>query len=230
MTLSIKKALSIATIAMTAMFSSASATAGLIVVTPTQTQTFSFSDLVSGAQTLAFNGFDSTLGTLNSVTMSWSITQTLNNVLINITGAPLAVGSPNPVNATSTTTFTGTGIAALLTGTNNLTTPGYVGLVPGLSVPTTVGTITGTGVTGSTTSTSGLAGYIGGLNLFNVSVAYSGNQGGSVPANVFSGNTGIMNGTATLFYTYTNVPVPGTIALLGLGLLGLAGMRRKAMF
>lgn len=228
MKISIKKNLAIATIAITAMFSSATATAGFIVTTPVQTQTFSFADLVSASQALSFNGFDSALGTLNSVTLSWTLNQTLNNVLINITAVPLAVGTPNPASAIATTTFTGTGVAASLTGISTLTTPGYVGLVPGGVVPTTVGVASNPALTGSTTVSTGLAGYLGGLNLFTVSVASFGNQGGSVPANVFTGNTGSMNGTATLFYTYTNIPTPGTMALLGLGLFGLVSMRRKA--
>jgi len=228
MTLSIKKTLSIAAIAMTAMFSSAYATAGIIVTTPVQTQSFSFADLTSAAQALSFNGFDSTLGTLNSVTLSWTLNQTLNNVLINITAGPLAVGSPNPASATATTTFTGTGVAATLTGISTLTTPGYVGLVPGGVVPTTVGTASNPTLVGTTTVSTGLTGYLGGLNLFTVSVASFGNQGGSVPANVFTGNTGTMNGTATLFYSYSTVPVPGTLVLLGLGFIGLVSMRRQS--
>ena len=244
MTLSIKKTLSIAAIAMTAMFSSATATAGLIVTTPVQTQTFSFADLISGAQLLAFNGFDSTLGTLTSVTMSWSLNQTLNNTASNNSAAIQAVGTPTPLTATATTTFNGTGIATALTSTNTLTTPGFTGSVAAgtaytvgappviVIVPTlsTVGTATITGITGSSILSTGLAGYIGGLNLFNISVNSSGTQGGSVNALVTTGNNGTASGFVNLFYTYNEVPTPGTIALLGLGLLGLAVMRRKAMF
>ncbi|PJC03436.1 MAG: hypothetical protein CO070_08040 [Gallionellales bacterium CG_4_9_14_0_8_um_filter_55_61] len=62
----INKTLAITAIVAAGLFSSLSATAGLLT-TPTQTQTFNFATLSDPAVDLAFNGFNSALGTLNSV-------------------------------------------------------------------------------------------------------------------------------------------------------------------
>lgn len=233
------KVLSIVAMAMTALLSSAPASAGLIT-TPAQTKNFSFGSLTGSPITLSFDGFNASLGTLNSVHLAWTISNTLNNALINTNSTPSSVGTPVPVAATSTTTLTGTGIATLLSGTNNLTTPGFVGSVPGNNAVTTVGTASQSGVPGSTcisndascgAGNTDLSAYNGGINLFNISVSNFGNQGGSVPAGVFSGNNGTANGAVSIFYDYTaaSVPNPGTLALLGLGLLGMSGVRRKVM-
>ncbi|MDD2721413.1 MAG: choice-of-anchor E domain-containing protein [Gallionella sp.] len=231
----ISKALTITALAATALFSSASASAGLLT-TPVQTQTFSFATLNDPVALLSFSGFNVSQGVLNSVHLSWTITSTVNNALINTNATASNVGTPVPTTATATTTFTGTGIATALSGSNNLTTPGFVGSVPGANAVTTVGTVSQTGVTGSTCisndlscspSITNLTGYIGGANLFTISVSNFGNQGGSVPPGVFTGNNGTATGTVTLFYDY-KIPAPATLALLGLGLFGLVSMRRKA--
>ena len=231
----INKTLAITAIVAAGLFSSLSATAGLLT-TPTQTQTFNFATLSDPAVDLAFNGFNSALGTLNSVHLTWSISTLLNNTVFNSKGTPVAVGNPVPLTATATTTFTGSIASALLTGTNTLTTPGFVGNVaPGFS---TVGTASSSNVPGLSclsndascgAGNSNLSAYIGGLNLFTINVASSGTQGGSVPGGVFTGNDGNANGSVSLFYDYSSaaIPAPGTFALLGLGLLGLTGMRRK---
>lgn len=231
----ISKALAIMTVASTALFSSASATAGLLT-TPVQTQTFSFATLTDPTAVLSFNGFNVAQGVLNSVHMTWTISSNLNNVLFNINATASNVGTPVPTTATATTNFTGTGVATALTGTNSLTTPGFVGSVPGNFAATTVGNATQTGVTGlvcisndlsCSPTVSNLAGYVGGTNLFNINVSNFGTQGGSVPPGVFAGNNGTANGTVTLWYDYS-IPAPATLALMGLGLFGMLAMRRKA--
>lgn len=221
------KTFAVLSAAATMMFSAASASAALIYTTPTQTQNFSFATLNDPNAVLAFNGFNVTQGVLQSVTMAWSITSNLNNALFNTNPTASSVGTPIPMTATATTTFNGTGPATALSGINTLTTPGFVGSIPGGNTITTVGTATQTGIAGGMTSTSNLASYIGGTNLFNISVSNFGTQGGSVPPGVFSGNNGTANGSVSIYYTYT-IPSPATLALIGLGLFGMIALRRRA--
>lgn len=232
----ISKSISIVTMLAAGLFTSLSATAGLIT-TPVQTQTFSFLTPSSSSTVLAFNGFDSTLGTLNSVHFSWTLDQTLNDQVYNFTGAPQLVGNVLPLSATATTNFTGQGIAALLTGTNTMTTPGFSGTVAA-GGPTTVGTVSATGIIGGVclsndascgAGNTSLSAYVGGLNLFTVNLDSIGFQSGTVPGGVFTGNSGIASGTVSIFYDYTaaKVPVPATSALMFIGLLGMMSLRRR---
>ena len=242
---SIRKKLAVAALMATSLFASASASAGLLQTT-TQTNTFNFATLNLNTA-LAFNGFNANLGTLNSVHLLWTISTTLNDVVTNSTSSPQVVGSligagNIDLTATAQTTFNGSGLATGLTGTNTSTTAGFTGTVPANVVGQIVNSVTQTAVNGSTCLSndsscsliiSNLASYIGGLNLFNIVVQSVGFQGGSVPAGVTTGNTGSASGTVSLFYDYTSsvppVPTPGTLALLGLGLIGLTVMRRKSM-
>ncbi|MCX7192415.1 MAG: choice-of-anchor E domain-containing protein [Proteobacteria bacterium] len=229
------KILAVAAMMIAGLFASLPAAAGLLT-TPAQIQAFSFA--TPNNTTLSFNGFDSTLGTLNSVHFVWSLDQTLNNTVINTNAGPSSVGNPVPLTATATTTFTGTGVAVLLTGTNTLTTAGFTGSVPGGMAVTTVGTASVTGMTGGVclsndlscgAGNTNLAAYIGGLNLFNIDISGIGNQGGTVPAGVFSGNNSNASGSLSITYDYTApVSAPATSALLLIGLVGMIGLRRKS--
>ena len=237
------KILAVAVVA-AALLSPISAISGP-VNTGTQAQTFSF-NLLDANTTFSFNGFNSTLGALNSVHFEWTMNKTLNNNIINITTSPQTIGNPTPVTATSTTTFTGSGVALLLTDVNTLTTIGFTGLVPGNFAITTVGTASAPNLSGGVclsndnscgAGNTDLSGYIGGLNLFNIAISNTGTQGGSVPSNVFSGNTGTAAGTVSIFYDYntgaftnhglTPVPEPAGLGLMSFGLFGLAAFRKK---
>lgn len=232
------KILAIAVVA-AALLSPISAVAGA-VITGTQVQSFNFT-LLDDSTTLSFNGFDSSLGILNSVHFQWTMDKTLNNNIININSVPKTIGSPVPVSATSTTTFTGSGIAFLLTDVNTLTTPGFTGSVPGNFSITTVGTASAPNLSGGVclsndnscgVGNTDLSGYIGGLNLFNIFISNAGTQGGSVPSGVFSGNDGSAAGTVSIYYDYTtrpstNIPEPAGLSLASLGLVGFAAFRKK---
>jgi hypothetical protein len=227
--------------------------AGLLT-TGQQIQTYNFTAL--GQSTiLYFDGFNSALGTLNSVHFEWTMDKTVNNVILNNNLSIQAIGDPIAVSATSTTTFLGSGIAFELNDINTLTTPGYTGnvaagaqyFIPGVGnvivpTPTTVGAISALNISGGVclsndascgAGNTNLSSYIGGSNLFNIAISNSGNQGGSVPPGVFTGNTGTADGVVSLFYDYSlpanipNVPEPASLSLMGLGLAYMTAIRRK---
>lgn len=239
-----KKLLALAVIA-TGFLSPLSAMAGA-VLTGEQVQTFNFSNL-NQSTLFSFAGFNSTLGTLNSVHFEWLMDKTLSTTVLNFNLTPLHLTN---VTATSTTTFTGSGIASLLTDSNALTTMPFTGnvaaatsiTIPGFGTftnPTSmvIGSATANNLQGGVclsndgscgAGNTNLNSYIGGANLFNIAI--SNLETHTVPSGVFSTNTGATNGNIKLFYDYTkpaNVPEPVTISLMGLGLAYLTVSRKK---
>jgi len=201
-------------------------------VTATQTQSFHFGTL-SGLTLLSFDGFDSNLGTLESVHISLSADITVNDtaaVVPNGSGNQ-SVGVPTPLTASSFSQLVGPG--SLFVSTGVVTTPGFVGTVIDDNVVHVVGTVTST-VNGSTVLNSpptDLSAYIGGTGSVALVLTQFGTQGGSVSDFVLTGNTGTADVLVSLFYDYstttTNMPEPTTLVILGLGLAGLGIARRR---
>jgi hypothetical protein len=202
--------------------------------TPVQTASYTFggasnSYSMTGSTSLTFNGFDSTLGNLVGVDLELSLTGTLNNTAAVISGTSNAtVGSPTPLSAFATTTVLG--YSSL---TSSITTPGFAGTVIFGSL-NTVGTTTVTGQTTSSTLTgtpTTLSAYIGGADALTVYVLENGNQGGSVPGNVLSGNNGTVDVSLSVDYAYTNpsssTPEPASMSVLGLAMVGMGVVRRR---
>ncbi|BCG65413.1 MAG: hypothetical protein methR_P3246 [Methyloprofundus sp.] len=224
--------------------------------TTTQTQDFTFSTL-SESTILTFDGFDSTLGTLNGVHFEWTTDKTLISQVLNLGGTTQSIGTPTPVTATSTTNFAGQGIAVDLSDSNDLTTPGYVGSIAPSSFTIVNGTIIPTPFTiGSVSESSSgsiclsnhadvscgsglddLQAYVtNALLSFDMSVSNTSSIFGSVNG-IFITNNGTVDGSVSIYYDYSattpqsgnGVPEPATTSLMGLGLslLTMQGLIRR---
>lgn len=195
-------------------------------------------DSLDETETIEFDGFDATLGTLTHFGIAIEFDATLNSTVFNATPNDASVGDPTPVTATTTITAvvsgdTGVGVS------DTLTTPGFTGIVPsslGSGEPTIVRSASTTDQRAEEKffdPPTDLSGLIGGVNSVEVLLSAIGDQGGSVPPGVFTGNNGTADVTVSVFYSYTvpdseSVPEPGTIlGLLAVGTAGLVSRRRK---
>lgn len=178
---------------------------------------------LSPSAELLFNGFDSSLGILTSVSIYMSISETLNNTIYNGSSRPKAISG---VSATSTTSLSGPlGLSVAFT----LTTPAYTGSVGvGLS---TVGSSSFNGDTSiSTISTpTNLSSYIGGINAISLQILYSDFLSGSVSGKVFAGNETYLDVVAHIRYGYAKILEPSIIILLSIGFAAMVTPRRKAI-
>jgi hypothetical protein len=197
-----------------------------VVTSAWQNATFNFASIDDNT-TLNFDGFDSGLGRLIDVVLKFTLNETLINDVFNFGRAPVRIGSPGAVSATSTVTVSA---PLSMTLTNSFSTPGFVGMVP-VGGPTQVKTATLpidflVGIVTRAGDPLSLAAYIGGSNSVAIDVTGFGNMSGTLPAAVFAGYEGSSYGVVSLQYQY-DVPEPASIALFSLGLIGLAAMLRR---
>jgi hypothetical protein len=182
---------------------------------------------LSGSTPYSFtlNSFDSTLGALTDITLTTTTNITPQVQLINFTNATQSF-----TNAQSTTNF-------------QLTVPGQVvtasastGVISsGVVIPPPFFVTTFSGSPVSQTQTIHLASAIWnnylGVNPLSLQAVLSNFKSSASFASgtLGVGGNGLANGAVTIAYTYNAVPTPLPAAawLLGSGLLGLVGMRRK---
>lgn len=194
--------------------------------------------------TLTFNQFDPSLGTLTSITFSFSSGALSDNAHVNVTGAEGKVG-----NLTTTATFTITGPGSLALFTSS---PAPVTVHATCSVFSFGSPCDGTASAGPVTFvtpaivSSGFAPFEG-LGTFDLAVDLSllvpvGTTGATGSGAVCTANTGTptchtsgdaaWSGSVSVQYTYTladttPVPEPGMLGVFATGLIATAALRRR---
>lgn len=189
----------------------------------------------SNYPTLYFSKFNSSLGTLQSVTFDWVV----NSSVLSASVTNQSAGSVTINRFQFTRTFSATGpgdtpIIDDLQGKNSSFTA--VSLSTGQTK--TVNNVSFTQVTGSTQVTSGLNDYVGtgnsSLTLNNaIGVTPNVTAGGDQNLSWLTNVSGSSDGTLTVSYNYTpveSVPEPASFLLCGAPLLlgGAALLKRRA--
>jgi hypothetical protein len=206
-------------IASVCLASAATLTETFTHVTPTSTTPF------TDSFTLA--GFNTALGTLDSIQISISTTATAEVDVFNITGGPLpftnaTASVPVTVKGPDATTTSVTLVAGPIAGIAN---PG-ANMFPG---------IPGSGSSSIFVPVADFATYEnpGGTPVsFMVSSVGGTYSGSGAAGQLFFGGLAVAGGTTTVVYTYdtvvtTTTPEPTTMALFGSAFVGLGLIRRR---
>ncbi len=188
------------------------------------------SQAVSFSQSVSFNKFDTTLGILNSVTLSLSSSVTAEIDVFNFSGKTQSFS-----NATAS-------VPVKITGPDgsNFTVTAVAGPISG-NVPAPLGITPFVGQTASNTGNSSIApanfGSYSGFGGGTLNMTFQGLNGtyaGTAPSGVGFGGSASAGGTLTITYNYTKIqpiPEPGSATFLAAGVLGSVGMglrrRRK---
>jgi hypothetical protein len=189
---------------------------------------------------IPYNLFNSSLGTLTSVTLELTTTDTVSSEVVNINSTPEVVTNasasfPLTIYGPPTTTSPPYDLTTYL-ATTTITAGPYTGIAAPDFATTVMGTQGGTTDSGivpvpmadwlGNWETPG--GGVSGTNILFASGA--GNYLGSAGSGVFFGGVASVSGTLTLIYTYQSngTPEPGALALLlASASVSLVGIRRR---
>ncbi len=166
-----------------------------------------------------FSLFDSSLGTLTSVTVVVSESSTVSSSVVNQSGT---TANGYTVYSTNVITVTGLdGVNASATLQSNTVT----GTIAVNSMVSNLGAVTSTTSSGAINATD-ISKYIGTgtatMDVGGVTTTTGTNTGGGDNTFLSFGGSGMVNGTITIYYQYNAVPEPASVAMLTMGLGAVA--------
>ncbi|MDD3354821.1 PEP-CTERM sorting domain-containing protein [Zoogloea sp.] len=198
-----------------------------------QAEVISFSDsyglaVTNWTQNLTLSQFDGSLGTLNSVVINYGGQVSSIFSIESLDAAPATVSA----NANANLVFGGPISNTLnISGASSQTVSAFDGSVDfGGTSGAIIGPVVGTD-SATLTLLSDLAAFIG-TGTFDIAVAANGTSNASGAGNLISQINTQALAEITITYDYTvrptvTVPEPASMALVGLGMLGLAAVRRR---